>query len=69
MGTIWVFAEASGGKVATISLELLAKAREVADTVEAVVGADGEPLAAELGAHGAGAVHATGDLGDGLAGP
>ena len=69
MGTIWVFAEASGGKVATISLELLAKAREVADTVEAVVGADGEPLAAELGAHGAAAVHATGDLGDGLAGP
>jgi len=52
MGTIWVFAEVSGGKVATISLELLARARELADTVEAVVGADGELVAAELGAHG-----------------
>ena len=69
MGTIWVFAEASGGKVASISLELLTRARELADTVEAVVGGDGESLAAELGAHGATTVHATGDLGDGLAGP
>ena len=69
MGTIWVYAEESGGKVASISLELLTRARELADTVEAVVGTDGEPLAAELGAHGATTVHATGDLGDGLAGP
>ncbi|WP_419850696.1 electron transfer flavoprotein subunit alpha/FixB family protein [Candidatus Poriferisocius sp.] len=69
MGTIWVFAEASGGKVASISLELLTRARELADTVEAVVATDGEPVAAELGAHGATTVHATGDLGDGLPGP
>ena len=69
MGTIWVHAEASGGKVASISLELLAKARELADTVEAVVGGEGEALAAELGAHGAATVHATGDLDGGLAGP
>lgn len=69
MGTIWVFAEASGGKVASISLELLTRARELADTVEAVVGTDGESVAAELGAHGASTVHATGDLGGGLAGP
>ncbi len=69
MGTIWVYAEASGGKVASISLELLTRARQLADTVEAVVGGDGEPVAAELGAHGATTVHATGDLGDGLAGP
>jgi len=69
MGTIWVYAETSAGSVASISLELLAKARDLADTVEAVVGADGEPLAAELGAHGAATVHATGDLGGGLPGP
>jgi len=69
MGTIWVHAEASGGKVASISLELLAKARKLADTVEAVVGGEGEALAAELGAHGAATVHATGDLDGGLAGP
>ncbi|MDE0117870.1 MAG: electron transfer flavoprotein subunit alpha/FixB family protein [bacterium] len=69
MGTIWVHAEVSGGKVASISLELLAKARELADTVEAVVGGEGEALAAELGAHGAATVHATGDLDGGLAGP
>ena len=69
MGTIWVFAEASGGKVASISLELLTRARQLADTVEAVVGGDGESVAAELGAHGATTVHATGDLGGGLAGP
>ena len=29
---IWVLAEATGGNVATITLELLAKARELADT-------------------------------------
>ena len=69
MGTIWVFAEASGGKVASISLELLTRARQLADTVEAVVGGDGETVAAELGDHGATTVHATGDLGGGLAGP
>ena len=69
MGTIWVFAEASGGKVASISLELLTRARQLADTVEAVVGGDGESVAAELGDHGATTVHATGDLGGGLAGP
>ena len=33
---IWVFAEATDGKVATITLEILAKARELADTVEVV---------------------------------
>lgn len=41
----------------------------MADTVEAVVGGEGDPVVAELGAHGATAVHATGDLGGGLAGP
>ena len=31
MGTIWVHAEANDGKVASITLELLAKARELGD--------------------------------------
>ena len=33
---IWVHGEASDGVVASITLELLAKARELAETVEAV---------------------------------
>jgi electron transfer flavoprotein alpha subunit len=66
---IWVHAEALDGKVATITLELLAKARELGDTVEAFYGgADAEAIAAELGAHGATVVHATGDLQNTLVG-
>jgi electron transfer flavoprotein alpha subunit len=67
MGTIWVHAEATDGKVATITLELLAKARQLGD-VEAVYAGDGDAVAAELGAHGAATVHATGAI-DGLVGP
>ena len=67
MGTIWVHAEAADGKVATITLELLAKARQLGD-VEAVYAGDGDAVAAELGAHGATTVHATGAV-DGLVGP
>ena len=60
---IWVFAEATNGTVATITLEMLAKARELATTVECVYGgADADAIAGTLGAHGASAVHATGDL-------
>jgi len=66
---IWVFAEASDGNVATITLEILAKARELGDTVECFYGgADGDAIAGTLGEHGATAVHATGDLGGGLPG-
>jgi electron transfer flavoprotein alpha subunit len=65
---IWVFAEAADGKVATITLEMLAKARELAGTVECVVGGDGDAIAAELGEHGATKVYATGDLGGALQG-
>ena len=65
---IWVYAEANDGAVATITLEMLAKARELAGTVEAVVAGDGDAVAAELGAHGATTVHATGDLGGQLPG-
>lgn len=73
---IWIYAEtsggssadSSGGKVAPISLELAAKARELGP-VEAVYAGDGQTVAAELGAHGVTKVHATGDLGDKLPGP
>ena len=49
---IWVFAEAADGKVSNTTLELLTKARSLADTVE-VVTAAGADVAAEVGAHGA----------------
>ena len=68
MGTIWVHAEANDGQVATITLELLAKARELGDAV-AVYAGDADGIAAELGAHGATKVLATGDIGGGLVGP
>jgi electron transfer flavoprotein alpha subunit len=67
---IWVYGEATDGKVATITLEMLAKARELSDNVEVVYGGgDGEGLAATLGDHGAKAVLETGDLAGALAGP
>ncbi|MFP4513627.1 MAG: electron transfer flavoprotein subunit alpha/FixB family protein [Acidimicrobiales bacterium] len=69
LSKIWVYAQADEGKVSTITLELLAKARELADTVEAVYGgADADAVAGELGEHGATAVHTTGDLGGSLPG-
>jgi electron transfer flavoprotein alpha subunit len=68
LSKVWVYGEADDGKVASITLEMLAKAREIADTVEVVIGGDGAAVAAELGEHGASTVHATGAL-DGLQGP
>jgi electron transfer flavoprotein alpha subunit len=65
---IWVFAEAVDGKVKTITLELLAKARTLGGEVTAVYGGDGAEVAEELGAHGAARVLATGDLGDAMPG-
>ncbi len=65
---IWVFAEADGDKPASATLEILTKARELADTVEAVyVGGNADALAAGLGEHGATKVYAV-DPGDGLPG-
>ena len=49
---IWVFAEATDGKVSNTTLELLTKARGLADTVEVVTAAGGD-IAGEVGAHGA----------------
>ncbi len=59
---IWVFCEAGPDGVATITLEMLAKARELAGTVEVFCGGDGAACADELGDHGVTAVYATGDL-------
>jgi len=65
---IWVFGEAAGGKVTTTTLELLAKARELADTVEVVTTAGGD-IAAEVGAHGASKVLNISGADSKLAGP
>jgi electron transfer flavoprotein alpha subunit len=69
LNRIWVYAEAADGKVHPLTLELLAKARSLAGTVEAVYGgADADAIATILGAHGATKVLATGDLGGSLPG-
>jgi len=69
LNRIWVYAEATDGKVSPLTLELLAKARALGGTVEAVyAGDDAAAVAGPLGAHGATKVHSTGDLGGSLAG-
>ena len=62
LSKIWVHVEAVEGTVAPITLEILAKARELADTVEAFVGAPADGIAEVLGAHGATKVWATGEV-------
>lgn len=70
IGTVWVLTEdAAEGGVASITLEMLAKARELSDDVVAIYGGDGAAIAAEVGAHGATSVLSTGDLGGALPGP
>ena len=46
---IWVFGEANGDDVASITLEMLAAARDLADTVEVFMAGDGDDYAEELG--------------------
>ena len=65
---IWVFGEAAGDDVASITLEMLAAARDLADTVEVFMAGDGDDYAEELGEHGAETVYSTGDLDGGLQG-
>ncbi len=70
LSKIWVYAEAADAKVSSTTLEVLTKARELADTVEAIyVGGDADAIAASLGAHGVTTIHSTGDIGDVLPGP
>jgi electron transfer flavoprotein alpha subunit len=69
--TIWVFAQSADGKPTTATLELLTKARSLgAGTLAAFHGgADGDAIAAALGAYGATKLYTTGDLGGHLPGP
>ena len=67
LSKIWVHVELNEGAVAPITLEILAKARTLADTVEAFVGGAGDGVAETLGQHGATKVLATGPI-DGLQG-
>ncbi|MSX95815.1 MAG: electron transfer flavoprotein subunit alpha/FixB family protein, partial [Actinobacteria bacterium] len=54
LSKIWVLAEATDGKVTTSTLELLTKARSLADTVEAIYsGSDADAVAGQLGEYGA----------------
>ena len=76
LAKVWVYGEGAsdepGGhptRVATITLEILAKARAISDNVEVIFGGDASGVAATLGAHGAKAVLATGDLSGALPGP
>ncbi|HEV8116304.1 MAG TPA: electron transfer flavoprotein subunit alpha/FixB family protein [Acidimicrobiales bacterium] len=64
---IWVVVEPAGGGAATNGLELLAGARGLAATVEAVTFGDANGAAATLGDHGAAAV-LTVDTGNAMAG-
>jgi electron transfer flavoprotein alpha subunit len=68
VGKVWVFAEAEEGAPASASLELLTKARELGDTVEAVIAsADADAIAGPLGEHGASKIFAA-DPGTSLTG-
>jgi electron transfer flavoprotein alpha subunit len=69
LSKIWVYAQANDGTVTPLTLELLTKARSLADTVEAVYGgSDADAIAGTLGEFGATTVHATGDLGGAMQG-
>jgi len=66
---VWVLAEIAEGSPITPSLELLAQARTMAGTVEAVAwGPDVAGAAATLGEHGATTVYDVGDIGSALPG-
>lgn len=69
MERIWVFGEAAAdGGVATITLEMAAKARTMAERVEVFCGGDGGGCAATLGDHGVAVVYAAGPLDGALQG-
>ena len=69
LNVIWVVVDRTGDKVATVSLELLSKARQLTTKVEAVTWGDPSQIAAAVGAHGAPMLHSVGDLAGGLPGP
>jgi len=59
---IWVHGETAEAGVSSITLELLAKARQLAGVVEVVMAGDVDAVVSELGEHGAATVHTVGDL-------
>src|SRR5260370_1760363 len=61
MASILVYAELSGGKVATTSLELMTRARELGDLYAVALGTGAKEAAASLGKHGAKVVHVNED--------
>jgi electron transfer flavoprotein alpha subunit len=61
MASILVYAELSGGKVASTSLELLTKARDLGDVYAVALGSGAKAAAATLGKHGAKVVHVNED--------
>ncbi len=62
MAKVWVFAEVRPGKVEPSALELLTKARSIADQVEAVaLGPGASDAAGTLGEYGAAATYASDD--------
>ena len=72
MSKAWVYAEVNDGKVDPAALEILTKAREIADEAEAVVlGPGATDAAAQLGEYGASTVYASDDqvYGDYIAQP
>jgi len=69
ISSIWVYGEIANDGLSSMTTEILAKARTIADDVSVVLGAEAtDAVAAQAGAHGASTVHATGDLGAGLQG-
>ncbi len=67
LDSIWVYAEAVDGTVDSTTLELLTKARELADSVSCVFAGDADDVAEKLGEYGAETVYAV-DVDDALVG-
>jgi electron transfer flavoprotein alpha subunit len=61
MAKVWVYAELNQGKLQSISLELMAKARELGDVDAIALGAGAKAAASTLGKHGAKVVHVNED--------
>ncbi len=69
LSKVWVFAETDeSGALTGLTKELLTKARDLGDTVEAFYAGDGAAIADKVGAFGATAVHATGVIEGSLVG-
>ncbi len=63
LSKVWVFAETDeNGALTSLTKELLTKARDLGDTVEAFYAGDGSAIAEAAGAYGATTVHATGAI-------